>query len=226
MEHKKNQPSRSHGFTLIEVILALGVFLVSVMALIGLLGPMLQSIDEVEKVDEMTSIVNTVNAFLQSSPDIANDDETKFETIYQAVASDNYATIFAFRRYTGDTDTDIELAIGFHDETNAQLDESAFDNIAGPIYRIVLSASGVTPADSLGNNGERNASGVFQLEASSPDSYPEGYLALEARIYAETWNENFDPGNLPPHGGDDTEFNLDNLLALEPDFTLNTAIVR
>ena len=63
--------SKNRGFTLIEVVLALGVFLVSVLALIGLLAPMLQSIDEIEKIDEITSVVNSVTAFAQSSPKIA-----------------------------------------------------------------------------------------------------------------------------------------------------------
>ena len=60
-----------YGFSLIEVVLAIGIFLVTVLALVGLLGPTLQSVDEVEKTDEIASVVNTVNAFLQSSPDIA-----------------------------------------------------------------------------------------------------------------------------------------------------------
>ncbi len=70
------------GFSLIEVVLAIGIFLVTVLALVGLLGPTLQSVDEVEKTDEIASVVNTVNAFLQSSPDIAVGSQSKFETIY------------------------------------------------------------------------------------------------------------------------------------------------
>jgi len=66
-----SKSSRRGGFSLIEVVLAIGIFLVTVLALVGLLGPTLQSVDEVEKTDEISSVVNTVNAFLQSSPNIA-----------------------------------------------------------------------------------------------------------------------------------------------------------
>ena len=77
------------GFSLIEVVLAIGIFLVTVLALVGLLGPTLQSVDEVEKTDEIASVVNTVNAFLQSSPDIAVDSQSKFETIYDAISNNS-----------------------------------------------------------------------------------------------------------------------------------------
>ena len=77
--------SRRAGFSLIEVVLAIGIFLVTVLALVGLLGPTLQSVDEVEKTDEVSSIVNTLNAFLQSSPEIAPG-ASKFDAIYNAVA--------------------------------------------------------------------------------------------------------------------------------------------
>lgn len=221
------------GFTLIEVVLALGVFFISILALIGLLSPMLKSVDEVEKIDEITSVVNTVNAFLQGSPDIASAGKTKFDVIYDTVKSEDYATIFVFRRYASDTGTDIELAIGFYGEDatfggeDARISDDDFDNVAGPIFRVVLSASSVTPEESLLNNGARNdTTGVYQLGPTDSTAYPEGYLAMEARIYAENWSENFDPGKLPPHGSDAPDFSLAELLKFEPDFTFNTAIVR
>ena len=82
-----------YGFSLIEVGLAIGIFLVTVLALVGLLGPTLQSVDEVEKTDEIASVVNTVNAFLQSSPDIAVGSQSKFETIYKELSTDGYLSL-------------------------------------------------------------------------------------------------------------------------------------
>ncbi len=77
------------GFSLIEVVLAIGIFLVTVLALVGLLGPTLQSVDEVEKTDEVSSIVNTLNAFLQSSPEIAPG-ASRFDAIYNLARSDGW----------------------------------------------------------------------------------------------------------------------------------------
>ena len=56
MNHEqKFSMSNKTGFSLIEVVLAIGIFLVTVLALVGLLGPTLQSVDEVEKTDEVSS---------------------------------------------------------------------------------------------------------------------------------------------------------------------------
>ena len=85
--------SRRAGFSLIEVVLAIGIFLVTVLALVGLLGPTLQSVDEVEKTDEVSSIVNTMNAFLQNSPEIAPG-ASRFNAIYNACRNaDDFAAI-------------------------------------------------------------------------------------------------------------------------------------
>ena len=146
------------GFSLIEVVLAIGIFLVTVLALVGLLGPTLQSVEEIEKSDEVASVVSTVNAFIQSSPDI-NPGGSKFNAIFNAVISGDYATIFVYRYYYDQTDSNqerIALEVGFAPEENGNINNKAivnqpsenlanFSDAAGPIYRVVLSVSSVTP---------------------------------------------------------------------------------
>jgi len=240
MTNAQSKSSRP-GFTLIEVVLALGVFFISILALIGLLAPMLQSVDEVEKIDEITSVVNSVNAFLQSSPRIPIRDgdgeitQTTFDSVYQAVRSGNEASVFIFRYYegAGGSADSIRLAVGFSPNENddgnfvspnAVIDENLFEDAAGPIYRVVLSASSVTPVtpEPALRSGNR-VNGVYQLQQDLAD-YPEGYLALEARIFAET-----PPGpgsGSNPETAFDTDTDLVELAEKEPDFTFNTAIVR
>ena len=206
------------GFSLIEVVLAIGIFLVTVLALVGLLGPTLQSVDEVEKIDETSSVVNTVNAFLQSSPDI-NPGGSKFNAIYNAVKSGNYATIFVYRYFTNNGDEEsIDLAVGFSpresDVDRKSFVKQSFGDAAGPIYRIVLSASSVTP-ESHRSAGRTN--NVYILNKSL-DAYPEGYLAMEVRIFSE------DPPG--PNRIFIIEDSLEDLSQIEPIFTYNTAIVR
>ena len=217
------------GFSLIEVVLAIGIFLVTVLALVGLLGPTLQSVDEVEKTDEIASVVNTVNAFLQSSPDIAVGSQSKFETIYEAISnnSNSEATIFVYRYYDNKTDPDnetIALEVGFATgepvDVRAKVNQPAtnpanFADAAGPIYRVVLTASSVTPAVLRSPN--RNGDGIYTLSAGVAN-YPEGYLAMEVRIYPEN-----PPG---PSGNFNTATNLTALRDIEPLFTYNTAVVR
>ena len=208
-----------YGFSLIEVVLAIGIFLVTVLALVGMLGPTLQSVDEVEKTDEIASVVNTVNAFLQSSPDIVNSSSSvsKFDAIYNAVKSNDYATVLVFRSYEDSVSTDIELIVGFLGETDARLLASDFENTAGPIYRVVLSASSVTPEAEL---NDRNADGIYTLK-NSLAAYPEGYFAMEVRIFAlESDIADARGGSVP------ADLNAGSLKDLEPLFTYNTAVVR
>ena len=218
-----------YGFSLIEVVLAIGIFLVTVLALVGLLGPTLQSVDEVEKTDEIASVVNTVNAFLQSSPDIAVESQSKFETIYDAISnnSNNEATIFVYRYYDNKTDPDnetIALEVGFATgepvNVRAKVNQpdtnpANFADAAGSIYRVVLTASSVTPEVLRSPN--RNGDGIYTLSAGVAN-YPEGYLAMEVRIYPEN-----PPG---PSGIFNTATNLTALKDIEPLFTYNTAVVR
>ena len=208
-----------YGFSLIEVVLAIGIFLVTVLALVGMLGPTLQSVDEVEKTDEIASVVNTVNAFLQSSPDIVNSSSSvsKFDAIYNAVKSNDYATVLVFRSYEDSVSTDIELIVGFLGETNARLLASDFANTAGPIYRVVLSASSVTPKDEL---NDRNTDGIYTLK-NSLAAYPEGYFAMEVRIFTlESDIADARGGSVP------ADLDAGSLKDLEPLFTYNTAVVR
>ena len=205
-----------YGFSLIEVVLAIGIFLVTVLALVGLLGPTLQSVDEVEKTDEIASVVNTVNAFLQSSPDIAVSGQSKFHAIYDAISYDN--------KTEPDNET-IALEVGFASgepvNFRAKVNQPAtnpanFADAAGPIYRVVLTASSVTPEVLRSQN--RNGDGIYTLSEPSVANYPEGYLAMEVRIYPE------DPPG--PDGNFNTATNLTALKDIEPLFTYNTAIVR
>lgn len=218
----------TRGFSLIEVVLAIGIFLVTVLALVGLLGPTLQSVDEVEKTDEIASVVNTVNAFLQSSPDIGDPDVTppvsKFDAIYNAVAGEDYATVFVFRKYTSTNSTDIELDVGFITgetgvATSAMVANADFGNAAGSIYRVVLTPSSVLPSptaepDKYRSTARDSTTKTYTLEANLAD-YEEGYFAMEVRIFAE------DPGPGFTAGKD-----LAALASIEPLFTYNTAVVR
>jgi len=203
------------GFSLIEVVLAIGIFLVTVLALVGLLGPTLQSVDEVEKTDEVSSIVNTINAFLQNSPEIAPG-ASRFNAIYNLVKSNDFAAILVFRAY--DDNDVIALKIGFIGEGQVQVGvedvtDGSIVKAAGTIYRAVLTASSVIPQEYLNETKpERNGDGIYTLKNPIAD-YLEGSFAMEVRIFAEEPSLSFKINN--------------NIRAnIEPIFTYNTAIVR
>lgn len=226
------------GFSLIEVILALGIFLVTIVALVGLLGPTLKSVDDVEKIDEIVSVVNSVEAFLQSSPDIetrTGTPVTKFDAIFEAVADNGFATVFVFRQFLSAGSTDVQLRIGF-DAADSSVNAAAlllptdFENAAGPVFRVVLTPSPVIPAEGddltdptaaaipYRSPTRDTATGVYTLSVALAN-YAEGYFAMEARVFVED----------PPAPG--ATFNvpaptLADLAERTPLLTYNTAIIR
>ena len=217
---------RDQAFSLIEVVLAIGIFLVTVLALVGLLGPTLKSVDDVEQMDAVSSVVNTLNAFLQKSTSIAvnsnnpNEQLSKFDVIYNAVFSGGFATVFVFDAYIDEITADTDLKVGFFGESvggNALLDNADFSDAAGTIYRAVLSASSVLPAAQRSPSRD-NVTNIYTLEEENPAEYPEGYFAVEVRIFAE------DPPG--PSATFQASKNLLELSKVEPIFTYNTAVVR
>ena len=210
---------RDRAFSLIEVVLAIGIFLVTVLALVGLLGPTLKSVDDVEQMDAVSSVVNTLNTLLQKSPTIAPSG-SKFDVIYGAVASGNYATVFVFNAYMDATSPDTELKVGFYDESvgvDALVKNADFSNAAGTIYRAVLSPSSVLPAAERSSIRDDDT-GIYTLTTTSVATYPEGYFAMEVRIFAEN-----PPG---PSASFQASTDLLSLSNIEPTFTYNTAVVR
>jgi competence protein ComGC len=206
------------GFTLIEVVLAIGIFLLSILALVGLLAPTLSSIDDVSQADEVISVVNTVNAFLMNSPDIAPNG-SRFNAVYQALQAghNGVLTIFVFRQFEDATSAEEQIKIGFSSAVGIRgIDPlaviSSFENAAGPIYRVLLSASSVTPV-ALRNGDGTGYPGYTLREPLG--NYPEGYLAMEVRIFAELSQP------APVLGSDPAAF-----VNRQPIFTYNMAIVR
>ncbi len=254
--------ARNKGFSLIEVVLAIGIFLVTGVALVGLLGPVLESIDEVEQMDEVASVVNTLNAFLESSPHIAIPAEpaepakpgipekpakpgkSKFETIYDLIKSEGFATVFIFRSYllsgqaSALTTNFVNLKVGFYkasvgeeallkkeeDFVGQAAGSQTFHKAVGKIYRVVLAPSGLLPVqyhavtskDSDDNDipARESTTGVYELKESFTE-YKEGYFPMEARIFAE------DPGPTFVY-----ESKLKELRDRDPVFTYNVAIIR
>ena len=248
MINRWQRPSKSSGFTLAEVVLSIGVFFITVLALIGFFGPTLKSVSKVEKTDEIAAIVDSVNAFLQSSPQI-NKTGSRFEAVYNAVQSGNYATILAFRARQGNTTI---LKLGFVGETDAVITKNdiylfdgraaAFRFSIGPIYRVVLTPSSAVPLKyhhatetkiidgrsvtvpkryRKADNGEGNIrTDTYRLANAYSDInlYTENSFAMEVRIFAEELT--------PDHNNFDLDVSLEELEHRNHLFAYNTAILR
>lgn len=230
MNSEKSSLTHPSGFSLIEVVLAMGVFLITVLALVGLMGPALKSVGTVTSTDEVASVVDSVNAFLNSSPDISkpasggDPEVSRFDAIYGAVQNDDYATIFVFRWYD-DTNDIVRQEIGFEDDQGESVNTNSVSNTAAlfaqatsPIYRVVLTASSAMLTDP-DNIISANPTGSYSYYTLTSDtntyrSNNKNYLALEVRIFTE------EPGATPP------ATNLNALANETPLLVYNTAILR
>ena len=145
-------------------------------------------------------------------------------TIYKELNTEGKITLFVFRAY--DSNDNVSLVVGFNDkfevgdEDKARVtaaDISINSNVfaAGPVYRVFLTASSVTPVDHLKDGGSRDGNGVLYLGKDFLE-YPEGYLAMEVRIFAED----------PKSAVRDYDKLLSDVADIEPLFTYNTAVVR
>ena len=86
------------GFSLIETVLSISIFLVIILVLLAMLGPVLSSVDEVKEADEISTIGESLNSFLQANSSLAVNG-SNFDLIYEAVKSRGFATIYVFRSY-------------------------------------------------------------------------------------------------------------------------------
>lgn len=220
------------AFSLIEVVLAMGIFLITVLALVGLLGPALKSVSTVRQTDEVTSVVDSVNAFLNSSPWI-NPGGSRFEAIYRGLETDeDYSTLFVYRWRDGGV---IRLEVGYEDNQggtvgsqDGAVDDNAVVNVdragdgipaaaynqaAGSIYRVVLTASSAMLPDGLVDPGLVSSYPRYTLNRSI-DVYDGSYLALEVRIFVEATIDT------------PAATNIATLANEVPVFVYNTAILR
>lgn len=62
------------GFSLVEVVLAIGVLAVAITALLGLLGPTLMAVKNVVDTNKATASMGSIDSFIQ--------DQTPFNTVY------------------------------------------------------------------------------------------------------------------------------------------------
>ena len=227
MLYLKKLGSKTAAFSLIEVILALGVFLVTVLALVGLIAPTLNSVNEVESTDQVASIVSTVNSFLQDSNSIANQGQSTFETIYSGISTSDSLTLFVFQAYLNANSDTQRLRVGFAPGSPVNsasiLTNGDFDLAAGAIYRVVLTASPVLPESQ--RSLTRNQSTQIYTLKNDYNAYFEGYLAYEVRIFVQQPSPDFEPGLLEPYASG-VSASLESLSKLEPIFEYNGAIVR
>ena len=166
------------------------------MILLAMLGPSLSSLDEVTEADEISSIVESLNSYLQGNSSLAIPVRSNFDVIYEAVKSRGYATVYIFRSYVSENSPNIQLSIGFSakETTNSiRMNRRAkiynFENSAGPIYRAIITGAPHMPKQYYRDRG-RSANPRYYLVADR-NSFKNNYLPLEISLYLNNYGIEF-----------------------------------
>lgn len=176
------------GFSLVETVFSISIFLVIIVVLLAMIGPVLSSLDEVKESDEISSIVESLNSFLQAKTSLAVNG-SNFDLIYEAVKSRGYATVYIYRSYVSENSPNVQLSIGFsRKETTSsiQMERNAkiydFKDAAGPIYRAILTNGPQMPRQYYRDRG-RSANPRYYL-TKNRDSFMNNYLPLEIALFS------------------------------------------
>ncbi len=157
------------GFTLLEVVLAVGLLALSLLALAGLLAQSARNLSQARSRIQTEALASELEVFLQAKD---------FQTVYKWIAQDTSKVLFY---YTVQSDANTG-----REPTNSLLRDSTYTNLQdelsrsiGPVLKIILKNSPLSHSSSTGSED------AASLPANSGD-YLQGYLALEAWIYTET----------------------------------------
>lgn len=183
------------GFTLIETVLSISIFLVTILILLAMLAPVLSSFDEVKESDEISSIVESLNSFLQANSSLAVNG-SNFDLIYEAVKSRGFATVYIFRSFVSENSPNVQLSIGFSPKettSSIRMERSAkiydFKNAAGPIYRAIITNGPQMPNQYFRDRG-RSAKPRYYLTNNRVE-FKNNYLPLEISLYSNDQEPEF-----------------------------------
>jgi len=158
---------RKNAFTLLEVVLAVGVISLTLLVLVAFLARSARQLTEIQTQDQAEALAGRLDAFLR---------DKDFNTLYSWVAENSQKVLFFYTYQPDDNPEGKESTLrefayaGLQDELSRS---------TGPVLKIILKNSPL----SFRSHQENGITGSLP---ASPGDYPKGYLALEAWVYAET----------------------------------------
>ena len=155
--------SGSAGFTLIEVALALGIFALAIVSILGLLGPAVEQIEDIRLNQQANDVVSVLGADLQQYNADGETSTSAFEELFNLVSREA-AVLYVFRDLQGD----LEVTPNPGD----------VEDVDGRVFGARLSVSGVNSRDYVQPSGD-----IFVINGFQADSYPEAFLALRVDLH-------------------------------------------
>lgn len=167
------------GFSLIEVVLAVGIVAFAMVAILGLFGSSLQSTQQVDNQDEALGIVRALPAYLQSQ---------SFQTVYGWVQTPS--TMPALYGYTllpsplqSGTDSAQQTVIHSGTDTALTTGSTSYTHRQGRMFAIQLSLSPNMPMHLLTTSTTVTLQPTASQLPVSSTSYGEAVLPIRAAIY-------------------------------------------
>jgi type II secretory pathway component PulJ len=154
---------REAGFSLIEVALAIGVFALAVVSILGVLGPAVEEMEAISITHEANDVVSRLGAAL---PRIDTDNApqtSSFDEIFAWVA-DGPAVVYVYLDASG--------------QIRLERDAGAVQDVSGRVFAARLSVSGVNPEALVSRNGD-----TYRVNGHVAATYPEAYLALRVDLH-------------------------------------------
>ena len=195
MKIKIFRKDHRRGFSLIETVFSISIFLVIILVLLAMIGPVLSSLDEVKESDEISSIIESLNSFLQAKTSLAVNG-SNFDLIYEAVKSRGYATVYIFRSFVSEKSSNVQLSIGFSQEettSSIRMEKNAmiydFKDAAGPIYRAILT-NGPQMNNQYYRDRGRTANPRYYL-TKGREEFENNYLPLKIDLFSNDQEPEF-----------------------------------
>ena len=179
-----NLNEKRGGFSLIEVILAMGVFTLAIVALIGLLAPTLSSVNDIVQSNRAISAVGKINGYFENYRPRANN-ETAFDEIYDWVNDGGGTSNLYIFTWSNPDDASDQRMVVTDSMTNTSYDnriQNLLSDSVGPILVASVKPATFNAFDTI-DGGSISSQPPGSPLPSNPDSYYEGYLAMQVDIY-------------------------------------------
>lgn len=163
------------GFSLIEIVLAIGIISFSLVAILGLFGSSLRSNNETISLHEMMGVSRSVSDFLSSTNPASG---AGFSNVYGWVQSPSSEPgIYSFVQENGQITNGIGSDVAFVSSTAKR---------SGRLFRILLSLSPNMPIKKMSGSNESLVARptVSDLPASAAEYTNDASLAVQIKVYS------------------------------------------
>ncbi|MDR2844947.1 MAG: prepilin-type N-terminal cleavage/methylation domain-containing protein [Puniceicoccales bacterium] len=197
---------RKKGFTLVEVLLALGVLSMAILSLAGLLGIVFEQVDDVVQINRALGVVTSVQGALDSPVQIGGEklagatdpDKPAFDVAYDFVksaVSGQKVILYYFSAAIKNADGTERVLTMVYRAPGGNFDKAIYDtqNGTGPVFRVELSVAkaleGLRIEVDTATYRQKDTLYSGGPLPGSADAYALAFLPLYAEVYLHDFSD-------------------------------------